>query len=109
MIIKCIDDDNFEFTRRVTTSCNLEFEHDPDSIYQIKCVDHFGESAEQFYTICPRCGKIVLINDKELTEYEKEYAREKTEEDPCLYQKNNILSEYINVCNRSTKVRRKTL
>lgn len=108
MNICCEVNDDFEFDRRVNDSCGLDFEFTSDDIYQILCIDYFGESMEQFYTICPRCGYIVPLDANMLNDYEKELARRKSREDKLLYLKNNILSEYTNVL-KMGKTRTKTL
>lgn len=109
MNIRCTDDDNFTFTRRVTDSCNMDFEYDSNNIFQISYINCCEEYEEQFYTMCPRCGRIILLDDKRLSDYEKNLARSKTKEDPFLFQENNIMSEYVNVCYKSAKVLKKAL
>ena len=108
MNICCEVNDDFKFDRRVNDSCGLDFEFTSDDIYQISCIDYFGEIKEQFYTICPRCGYIVPLDANMLNDYEKDLARRKSREDKLLYLKNNILSEYANVL-KMGKTRTKTL
>ena len=108
MNICCDVNVDFEFDRRVNDSCGLDFEFTSDDIYQILCIDYFGEIKEQFYTICPRCGYIVPLDANMLNDYEKDLSRRKSREDKLLYLKNNILSEYANVL-KMGKTRTKTL
>lgn len=108
MNICCEVNDDFVFDRRVNDSCGFNFEFSSDDIYQINYVDYFGEDGEQFYTICPRCGYIIPLDSIMLSDYEKDLARKKSEEDNLLYLKNDILSEYTNIL-KMGKTRAKTL
>ena len=108
MNIKCSIDDKLEFTRRIIDSCGEKFSITKEKIYQLNTVNYFGESVEQFYTICPNCGYLVYLDKNLLSEEEKEYARDKSRDEELLFLRNNILSELMNTEYR-IKVRKKTL
>lgn len=108
MNMKCKDNDNFEFDRRVNHGCGFNFELSSDEIYQIGYIDCLGEEKEEFYTMCPRCGYIVPLDISLLEDYEINLARRKSIDDNTLFLKNNILSEYQNVVERS-KIKKKTI
>lgn len=103
MNISCTNNDDFEFIRRVISSCGLEFELSEGEIYQISFPNYLGEIEEEFYTICPRCGYIIPVDKSLLNDYEINLARSKSMEDNQLYLKNNILSEYTNVIEKQRK------
>lgn len=105
MNISCKNNENFGFTRRVKSSCDLEFELSEGEIYQIS-YPYIDEIVEEFYTICPRCGYIIPLDKSLLENYEKNMARSKSEEDNLLYIKNNILSEYTNIVERQNQERK---
>ena len=62
----------------------------------------------QYYTICPNCGYIILLDENILPEEIKLSARGLKEEDPLLYRKNNLKSELIYLESITPKVKART-
>ena len=63
----------------------------------------------QYYTICPNCGYIILLDENILSEEIKLSARRLKEEDPLLYRKNNLKSELIYLESITPKVKARVL
>ena len=107
MNVKCIYDDDFVFDRRVDSACNSVFDINDEDIYGIRVNGYFDDIIEQYYTICPICGHIVLLDDKDLSLDVREKAMSKNEEIPYLYELNNVMSEFINLKSKSNKAKKK--
>ena len=93
--VKCCEDNDFICNRNVIHACGKNILLDIDSIFVIKSCDYFGEEILQFYTICPYCGYIVLLDCNKLSDEMKETALYKLAIDRYLYKKNNLRSELI--------------
>jgi len=107
--IKCTEDNDFIFNRNVNHACGKTFLLDKDSVFVIKSINYFGEDILQYYTVCPNCGYIVLLNEEQLSNEMKEVALYKLSLDSCLYKKNNLISELIYLESISPSVRVKKI
>lgn len=106
MNIRCSnnnDNDEALFDRRVLYPCLTNFELDENNVFQIMQIDYFDNDVEQFYTICPNCGYLILLPDEILSEKIKAEARRKTLEVPFLFMINSLTSELINLKRKSKK------
>ena len=63
----------------------------------------------QYYTICPNCGYIILLDENVLPEEIKLSARGLKEEDPLLFRKNELKSELIYLESITPKVKARVL
>ena len=95
-IIKCTSDSEFMFDRRVKRACGCEFILEDDNVFEIEslCCD---EVIKQYYTICPYCGYLVLVDTAILSNSMRNSAEYKNNLDPYLFRKNNVLSELMNL------------
>ena len=93
--IKCSEDSDFIYNRNVIHACGKDIFLDSDNVFVIKSSNYFGEDIFQYYTICPNCGYIVLLDEDELSNEMKEKALYKLSMDSYLYKKNNLRSELI--------------
>ena len=103
--IKCCEDKEFIYNRNVSHACGRTFLLDNDNVFVIKSSDYFGEEVLQYYTICPDCGYIVLLDSDKLSNGMKEEALYKLSMDYYLYKKNNLRSELIYLESVSPSVR----
>ena len=95
VIIECKCDNDFSFNRKVTNSCGENFILEDDNIFMISCTDYDCEPIEQYYSICPHCGYMVMINNELLTNSVKKSVRIKCENDCYLFRKNQLISQLI--------------
>lgn len=105
IIIECIEDNKSELSRDINHTCGNIFELDKNNIFAVNTINCFSESETCYYTICPECGYLVLLEEERLTEEIKEEARNKSENDPLLYRKNNLKSQLIYLESITPKVR----
>ena len=83
------------YWRNVSHACGKNISLDNDNVFAIKCTNDIDEEIKQYYTICPNCGYIVLIDEKKIPDKIKEYAEYKLSTDGYSYKKNNLRSELI--------------
>ena len=94
LIIKCEKNENYDYDKRVTEACGCYFNLGIDNIFENNTLDYFSETIEEYYTICPNCGYMVLLDDNILSEDEKKYIKNKNIDECYLYRKNKLKSEY---------------
>lgn len=109
IIVNCIEDNKFEQVRKIEHSCRGIIVLDKENIFYVESLDYGDELIGQYYTICPNCGYIILLDETILPESIKQIARIKQKEDPLLYKKNNLRSELIYLESITPKVRRRVL
>lgn len=107
MEVVCIDDDIFEFSRNINYSCGCSYEINADDICVIKTVDYEGEDISQYYTVCPKCGHINVLDDNLISDDIKRSALKRLVDDPYLYQKNNAKSDIIYFNMISKRIRKR--
>ncbi len=95
MNVVCKKDNIFEFNRYVDFSCGCSYEINDDQIYTIRTVDYDGEDILQYYSICPICGHINIIDEKFISKKVMDSSLKKSISDPDLYKKNNTISHDI--------------
>ena len=108
IIINCKEDKKFEPGRKVIDSCHREIELQKENIFFVETVVFDDFVVGQYYTICPNCGYIILLEENILPEEIKLSARLLKEEDPLLYRKNNLKSELIYLESITPKVKART-
>lgn len=106
--IRCVEDDDFIYSRNVNHACGGVFLLDGDNVFVIIGTNYIGEEVRQYYTICPNCGYIVLLDEEQLSNEMKEAALYKLSFDSYLYKKNNLRSEltYLESISPSVRVRK---
>ena len=107
MKVVCKRDDVFEFNRNIYYSCGCTYEINTDDIYVIKAVNYDGERMLQYYSICPKCGHINIMDDELISDEIKLKSLMKNDDDPYLFQKNNAMSELIYLNMVSKRVRKR--
>lgn len=107
IIINCIEDKKFEQDRKVVHSCYSEIELQKENIFYVEASIYEDYVIGQYYTICPNCGYIILLDENILSEEIKLLARGLKEEDPLQFRKNNLKSELIYLESITPKVKAK--
>lgn len=105
LVVTCIPDNKFEQNRRVVYSCYNEFLLEKENVFYeetIICEDYV---IGQYYTLCPHCGYIILLDENKLSKELKEYAKKTKEEDPLQFRKNSLKSELIHLEKITPKVK----
>ena len=95
ILISCIENKNVEVINEVTHTCGSTFELNESEVYTFETVDHFSETIRNYYTICPTCGHLILLNEERLTKEMKEIALQKSDNDPLLLKKNILRAQLI--------------
>lgn len=108
IIINCIEDNKFEQTRRVVESCYSQFNLEKENVFYVETSIYDDYYIGQYYTICPNCGYMILLDENILPEEMKLSARKLKEEDPLLFRKNNLKSELIHLDKIMPKVKART-
>lgn len=103
IIVKCIEDNNFEQERRVIHSCYSELILKKENIYYVETSIYDDYVIGQYYTVCPNCGYIILLDENILSEDIKNSAVRSKENDPYQYQKNSLKSQLIYLENKVPK------
>jgi len=109
IVINCKEDKKFEPDRTVLHSCYSEIELQKENIFYVETSIYDDFNIGQYYTICPNCGYIILLDENILSEEIKLSARGLKEEDPLLYRKNNLKSELIYLESITPKVKARVL
>lgn len=112
IIVSCSEDDRFIQDRKVTHSCNRIFSLDKSNTFYVESMDYFDEVIGNYYTICPHCGYLVLLNENSLSSELKLSAKSSYREDPYQYRKNSLMSQLIHLESmtpKSTKARVRVL
>lgn len=109
IIVNCTEDNIFEQSRRIIHSCNGEFKLEKANIFYVESIGYDAEMIGQYYTICPNCGYIVLLNEKQIPEDLKISAINMHNEDPLLFKKNNLKSELIYLESITPKVKARVM
>lgn len=113
IIVDCKEDNKFECDRQILHSCNRTFLLDESNIFYAESLGYFDDIIEQYYTICPHCGYLVLLDENSLEESLKLGARQTYREDPYQYRKNSLRSQLIHLESMTpkvdVKVRRRTI
>ncbi len=108
VIIRCKKDDDFSHSRNVNYSCGCDFMINADDVFCTNSVGYFGEEIKEYYTICPVCGYINMLDEKRLPDEVKKMANYSNIMEPFQYKKNNLRSELIYLDNLgSSKVLKK--
>lgn len=108
MLVNCIEDNKFEQDRKVIHSCYSKIELQKENVFYIESLICDDFKIGQYYTICPNCGYIILLDENILPEEIKLSARGLKEEDPLLYRKNELKSELIYLEYITPKVKART-
>ena len=103
IIVNCIEDNNFMQNRKIIHSCNTEFKL--ENIFYVESLGYFDDVIGQYYTICPKCGYIVMIDESIIPEELKKAALISNREDPYQYRKNELRSELIYLEKETPKAR----
>ena len=109
IIINCIEDKKFEQDRRVIHSCYSKIDVQKENVFYVETVICEDFIVGQYYTICPNCGYIILLDENILSEEIKKSARGLKEEDPLQFKKNSLKSELIYLESITPKVKSKVL
>ena len=96
-IINCKEDNKFEQDRRIIHSCNREFYLEESKVFYAEALGYFDDIIGQYYTICPFCGYLVLLEESILSDNQKKEAIRTYREDPYEYRKNSLKSELIHL------------
>lgn len=102
-IINCKEDKKFEQDRNLTHSCNSLFSLDESNIFYVESLYYGDEIIGQYYTICPNCGYIVMLDEEKLSLEQMKSAQKSYKEDYFQFKKNNLISQLINLESRSPK------
>lgn len=105
VVVRCIENDDFFISERGLEGCGNEFLLDKDSVFEKSLPYYLDEILVQYYTLCPNCGCMVLLDENELSDEIKEEARNKSMNDSLLFRKNVLRSELINLKRQSRMVR----
>jgi len=108
-IVKCSIDNKFERDRKIVHSCNNEFILTKENIFYVETSIYEDYMVGQYYTICPNCGYMVLLDETKIPEEIKLSARGLKEEDPLLFRKNSLKSELIYLESITPKIRTRVL
>lgn len=108
IIINCKEDEKFIQERKVIHSCYRDIELQKENVFYVETLICDDFIIGQYYTICPNCGYIILLDESILSEEIKLSARKLKEEDPLLYRKNNLKSELIYLDSITSKIKIRT-
>lgn len=109
IMINCEEDKKFERDRKVIHSCYSEIELKKENVFYVESVIFDDFIIGQYYTICPNCGYMILLEENILPEEIKLSARIAQNEDPLLFRKNALKSELIYLEKVVPKVRIRTM
>lgn len=109
LIINCIEDNKFIQDRKIIHSCRSEFVLEIEKIFYVEGIGYFDDIIGQYYTICPNCGYIVLLDETKIPKELKIAALTSKQEDPYEYKKNELRSELIHLENMTHKAKVRTL
>lgn len=112
IIVSCSEDDRFLRDRKIIHSCNRTFSLDESNIFYVEALGYFDDIIGEYYTICPHCGYLVLLNENSLSSELKLSAKSSYREDPYQYHKNSLISQLIyleSMTPKITKARVRTL
>ena len=109
IIVNCVKDNSFEQTRRVVECCYTQTILEKENVFYVETSVYEEYYIGQYYTICPNCGYIILLDENQLPEEMKLSARKLKDEDPLLFRKNNLKSELIHLDRILPKVKARTL
>lgn len=108
VIISCSEDDRFIQDRKVTYSCNRMFSLDESNVFYVEGLGYFDDIVGEYYTICPHCGYLVLLNKNSLSSEIRIGAEDSYREDPHQYHKNSLISQLIHLESMTQKRSSKT-
>lgn len=97
IIINCSEDNIFEQDRKIIHSCNRVFSLEETNVFYAEALGYFDDIIGQYYTICPHCGYLVLLDKNILSDNLKEKAIIAYSEDPYQYHKNSLKSQLIHL------------
>jgi len=103
LIVNCKEDNRFEQDRDVAHSCNRVFQLEEQKTFYVESLYYGDEMIGQFYTICPYCGYIVLLEASNLSYEQKISAQRRYETEAFQYKKNSLISQLINLESRAPK------
>lgn len=111
IMINCAEDNKFEFEqdRYIMHSCNRTFALEEDKIFYVETLGYGDEIIGQYYTICPYCGYIVLLNGINISDTIKIEVKQNYFEDPYQYRKNSLISQLIYLESKTPKTKTRTL
>lgn len=109
MVINCVEDNMFEQDRKILHSCYSQITLQRENVFYVESLGYGDEIIGQYYTICPNCGYMILLNENKLLDEIKLYARTLKEEDPLLFRKNELKSQLIHLENVRPKVKARLL
>ena len=88
MNIQC-KDYNLDFGDSHSIICGKTFQIDANNIYMIELLNCFGEETKRYYyTICPTCGNLCIIDENLLLEEEKEKITKRMQVNSSLHLEN---------------------
>ena len=102
-IINCKEDNKFEQDRDISHSCNSVFPLEKSNIFYVESLYYGDEMIGQYYTICPSCGYIVMLEEEKLSIEQMISAQKSYKEDHFQFKKNSLISQLINLESRSPK------
>lgn len=105
MKIRCVEDDDFYYSRNVNHACGELFLLECDNVFVITSTNYIDEEVRQYYAVCPNCGYMVLLDDNLLSDEMKFIADYKSSIDYCLFKKNNLRSQLLHLEKISPSVR----
>lgn len=109
ILINCEENKNIEISNEVIHTCGSIFELEENKIFTYETVDHFSETVRNYYTICPNCGNLILVEESNLTPEMKNIALQKNEDDPLLFKKNILRAQLIYLESITPKVKSRVL
>lgn len=105
LTIECKEDNKFEYGRSIIHCCNSSFLLEKENVFYVETLGYGDEMVGQYYTICPNCGYIVLLDEIDLPNELRINAEEKNKIDPYLHKENDLISQLIHIRKKKTKAR----
>lgn len=109
LTINCIEDNKFGQDRKISHSCYSEIILQKENVFYVESLVYGDEIIGQYYTLCPNCGYMILLDENKLPEEIKLYARRLKDEDPLLFRKNELKSQLIHLESITPKVKTRLL
>lgn len=103
--VNCVEDNKFEQDRKILHSCYSEIILQKENVFYVESLVYGDEIIGQYYTICPNCGYMILLDEEKLPDDIKIFAMEQKEADPLLFRKNELKSQLIHLESITPKVK----
>ena len=107
--VNCIEDNKFEQDRKILHCCYSEITLQRENVFYVETLLYCEEMIGEYYTICPNCGYMILLDENMLSEEIKLFARNTEKDDPLLFRKNELRSQLIHLESITPKVKARLL